>query len=166
VLVSYNNEPMGRTDADGELLVPELRSQLQNRLSIEPRQVPFGYRIGETAHSVTVPFRGGGLVDFGVTRLRAYEGRLVVVDEAGARPAEYGRLDLERDGETLHFPLGSGGALYLEGVEPGTYPARILHEGSVCSLRLELPDRRDPSTDIGEILCTHARSRRDVSRPG
>lgn len=154
VLVSYNNEPVGRTDAEGVLLVPELRSQVQNRLSIQPHQVPFGYRIGETDRSVTVPFRGGGLVDFGVTRLRAYEGRLVVVDEAGAVPAEYGRLELERDGETLGFPVGSAGALYLEGVEPGTYTARILHRGRACEFRLELPDRRDPIADVGEIACT------------
>jgi outer membrane usher protein len=154
VLVSYNNEPIGRTDGDGVLVVPELRSQIRNRLGIEARQVPFGYRVVETARSVTVPFRGGGLVDFGVNRLRAYQGRLLLVTASGREPAAYGRLEIDDPGGgTFAAPVGSGGALYIEGLEPGSYPARVRHRGADCRFILELPDRPEPIADLGEIRC-------------
>src|SRR5262249_22938347 len=64
--VYYENRPVGRTNSRGQLLVPRLRSYEDNKLSIDPTNLPLDARIPRTRASVKPSDRSGVVVDFGV----------------------------------------------------------------------------------------------------
>jgi outer membrane usher protein len=78
-VTGYNsNQSVGKTDANGNLLVPDLLSYYGNDLSINDHDIPMDYSVESTNSIVATPYRGGGVVTFPVHRLQAFTGRLEI----------------------------------------------------------------------------------------
>ena len=78
-VTGYNsNQSVGKTDANGNLLVPDLLSYYGNDLSINDHDIPIDYSVEATNRIVATPYRGGGVVTFPVQRLQAITGRLEI----------------------------------------------------------------------------------------
>ncbi len=70
VAIFFENRPIGRTDADGFLLVNDLNAYQQNKLSLEALDLPLNVSVGDAERRV-VPARDSGLrVHFDVERNR------------------------------------------------------------------------------------------------
>jgi outer membrane usher protein len=149
-----NNQELGRTDRNGNLLVPHLFSHYGNRLSIAQQDVPMQYQLPETELTLAPPHRGVAVADFPLTIPHFYRGRLVIV-EAGKRVIpKYGQVRLSVGaGEELVSPLGEQGEFELDGVTPGPRTLMIDYVGGTCELRVEIRDSDETIIDLGELTC-------------
>jgi outer membrane usher protein len=153
VKVQYNNQVVGITNRSGELLVPRLISYLDNKLSIEPLDLPLEYNILETTKYVSTPFRGAGIVEFGVEKLRSFEGRFFFLENGQKSPAEYAGLEIIMHEKTMEHVVGKEGVFYLENLPTGTFPARLFTADKQCRFDLTIPTSNAAIVDLGDIVC-------------
>lgn len=151
-----NNLEVGRTDASGDLLVPNVLPYYGNRLGITARDIPWSYNIGNTERTVAGPIRGGAIARFNVSRVQAFLGALEVrAGRARVVPAN-GEITLWVDGLPVTFPIGLQGQFYLENLSPGRYPADVAYAGKSCRLSLAIPRSEETLVDLGLIFCDEA----------
>ena len=142
VRVYSNNQEVGRTDRDGRLVVHRVGSFYETQVSIDERDVPLEYNLGELRRLVAPPYRSGSRLAFDVRRLRAIEGRL---------PAANATVTLEGGGTTIEFGTGRDGRYYLEDLAPGRYEAHLRAEGRDCRFVLDVPPSSTPITELPEV---------------
>jgi outer membrane usher protein len=148
-----NNQEVGRTDGNGNLLVPDLMPYYGNKLSIADVDLPLAYSIERTERLVAPPPRGAAVAVFDARRVLFYRG-IVVVSVAGRDVVpSYGSLLVTDRGKVLESPIGDKGEMELEGLSAGEYPAQILYEGGQCDFQLRVPDGPGPVIDIGKKKC-------------
>ena len=148
VRVYKENQEIGRTNGNGQLLIPALRPYLGNQLRIELEDVPLNARIGSTATRTTPYYRSGVVVNFDVSvttniLLRAVrpEGQ-PMPEGAIARVLQSGEL----------FPVGMDGKLYLQGIDRSSQ-IEIRWAGQVCDIDVPYPASPDVISRIGDIVC-------------
>ena len=156
VRVYLSNQLVGRTDARGELLVPNLLPYYGNRISIDQRDVPMTYDIQVVEQTIAPPSRGGALVIFPAREIRAAIGSVVVTTPQGEIVPAYGQLLIERDGVTDLSPIGGTGDFYFENTSPGSYRAMVEYERGTCSFVIDVPRQEGDLIDLGRLVCTGA----------
>ena len=150
VEVLRENQPVGRTDARGDLLVRDLLPFYPNRIAVDPDSIPMSHRHGELSRWVHAPHGAGAMVAFDVTPLRAVSGRLI--DRADGAPLAGGRVvwsSLEGD---VDYWLGLQGKFYQEDLAPGQTVWRVRAEGQEYSCDLDVPDEGGIAS-MGDIPC-------------
>jgi outer membrane usher protein len=145
--------PVGRTDRNGDLLVPGLLPYYASRLSIADADVPATYRIGSRERLVALPARGGGVVRFDVERLSAVAGTIRLSGRQGTRVPAYGTLEVDGPRGPLRSPIADDGAFWLEDVPPGTHPARVYWRGDVCEFALSVKAGSEGVLNVGDLGC-------------
>jgi len=150
VRVYASNNLIGRTDSEGDLLVPNLLAYYGNRLSIDDRDIPMNYEVQETEKTIAPPYRGGAYVPFGVRAIRTVSGSVRV----GTAIPTFGELTLSAAGKTYESPLGRGGEFYFENLPSGSYDASVEYHDGTCRFRLEIPAGNDPVVKLGQKTCT------------
>jgi outer membrane usher protein len=146
LMVYLDNQPIGRTDEHGRVLVEALRPYERNEISVNPTEVPMDGSLAQATIGVTPAYRSGALVRFPVERANAATLRLRLPDgqpvPAGAA-AQLGNRS---------FPVALDGLLYLEGVNG---PSRVVVEwtGRQCTFDASRPAGKDPVPDLGEVTC-------------
>lgn len=155
VRVYASNNEVGKTDANGDLLVPNLLPYYGNRLSIQDSDVPLNYEVQDVEKTIAPPHRGGALVVFPVHQIRTVTGTLSVRGAKREFVPAFGELTLTARGTSVQSPLGRGGEFYFENIAAGTWDALIeTHEGS-CRFRLKVPAGTDPVVKLGHMTCTN-----------
>lgn len=71
VPVSLQNSPIGTTDSRGLLLVSPLNAYQENKIGINPLELPADLRIDKVSIKATPTDRAGVLVNFGITPVRS-----------------------------------------------------------------------------------------------
>lgn len=148
-----NNMEVGRTDAGGNLLVPNVLPYYGNRLGITERDIPWNYSIAGTERTIAGPNRGGVVARFKVARVQAFTGSIQLGRGASAVVPASGQLTVYIDGMPQSFPIGLQGQFYLENVAPGTYRAEVLYGGKTCKLGIEIPNSTETVVDLGAWSC-------------
>ncbi|MGA8891162.1 MAG: fimbria/pilus outer membrane usher protein, partial [Anaeromyxobacteraceae bacterium] len=157
VTTYLENQPVGVTDGEGDLLVPSLLARYSNRLSIRVADIPMDFEVGKVER-LAAPFRKGGVVvRFDVTPIRAAVGRLQLRDGAAAPPGG-GELVVVQDGVPLRAPTSSDGRFFLEGVKPGTHAAEVTWRGGTCRANLSILEKAGVQ-DLGDVTCEAGPSR-------
>lgn len=151
--VTLNGEPIGATDKNGNLFVPELFSYSANDMSIDAASIPVDYEIDKTEKQVTTYHRGGGVVAFKLKRLQPVIGKLFIIEEGERKPAEYWGLALVADDKSIEAVIGKGGEFYIEELYPGSFNARAFFGEKECLLDLKIYDTDEMFIDLGEIEC-------------
>jgi len=151
--VLANNQPVGRTGRRGSLFVPDLRSYLSNPIGIVADDLPVEVRLGAISQDVAVPYRGGAVVVFEATVIRALTGRL---DVAGTAPG-YGTLTVTVGGAPFSSPLNARGEFYFEDLPPGDHPGLASWSGRTCRATIRMPDKATAMTDAGVVICMEGR---------
>lgn len=149
-----SNQPVGRTNGRGDLLIPDILPYYGNRLSISDTDVPLDYSVGATELNIAPPYRGGALVLFPVERVRSAVGSLIMTVSGRDIVPAYGSLTLAVGKKQTEFPIGSLGDFYLEGVPPGRYPAVVGYGTAACEVTIEVPATEKTSVNLGTLRCT------------
>jgi outer membrane usher protein len=149
VRVYSNNQEIGRTDRDGQLIVPRVGSFYETQVSIDERDVPLDYTLGEVRRVVAPPYRSGSRLAFDVRRLHAVEGTILVRSRGEVRRAENAIIDLE-DGR--QFETGTDGRYYVEDLGPGEHIARLQADGRDCRFKLVVPASEQSILTLPEVI--------------
>jgi len=154
VRVYYFGNEAGRTDKNGDVIIPLLRSFHDNKIDIEKQDIPIDYSIPALYQYVSPPFRGGSLVDFDIKKLQGFGGNIYLMVEGRKLPVEFSVISVTlNDGTVLEGLVGKGGEFYIENVPAGKHPAKLDYKGKECVFDMIIPDSEDVWVDIGEILC-------------
>lgn len=149
IRVLFDNRVMGKTDATGRLLVPELRSFDINRLAIDPTDVPADAAISLTERGVRPPYRSGVVVKFPI---RASHGALLrLVDETG-QPIPLGSAaTLRATGVSL--PVGYDGETFAQDLGPHNEMVIEQPDGRRCSVRFDYQPVPGDIPTLGPLPC-------------
>lgn len=154
VRVYSSNLLVGRTDHNGDLLVPNLLSYYGNRLRIEDRDVPISYEVAAVERTVAPPYRGGAFVQFPVRQIRTITGRIVIRKNGTEVPPSYGELTVTAGSDSFVSPLGRSGEFYLENTPSGSHSATVDYKDGSCSFQLVIPPGADAVLKMGTVVCT------------
>lgn len=153
VQVFFNNQEMGRTDASGKILIPNLGSYQDNQITVNDRDIPMEYTLSEVARYVSPPLRSGSFVEFGATKIQAVIGTLKVKIGEALKTAEYVEFKLMVEGKERLFPTGKDGEFYLENLKPGTYRGQVHFLDKDRFFEVTVPKSDEILVDIGEVIC-------------
>jgi outer membrane usher protein len=149
-----DNQEVGRTNRDGNLLLPALLPYYGNRLRIEEQDLPLDYGIPINEQVIAPTFRGGSLALFPVARVHFFRGKLTIKGGAITVPT-FGELSVQSGKKTIVSPLARDGAFELEDLTTGDHPATVTYQGGECAFTLRIPERPEHIVDLGSISCAH-----------
>jgi outer membrane usher protein len=147
--VYVENQPVGRTDSKGRVLLDSLRAYESNAVSIDPKELPLDASLATPATSVTPAWRSGPVVRFPVVRASAATLRLVLPD---GTPVPAGAQVVTRNERA---PVAMDGLVYLTAAA-GRQVASAEWPGHRCTFAFERPERGDPQPDLGTVTCGSA----------
>jgi outer membrane usher protein FimD/PapC len=157
VRVYQSNQEIGRTDAKGEIFLPNLASYSENQVSINDKDIPIEYMISDVKRYVSPPLRSGSVIRFEAKKFQAVTGFLKAGTGGGVVSVEYSEGKLQRDGKETPFMTGRGGEFYLEFTPPGTYEGSVGYGGGTCNFSLTIPESDEMMIDLGERSCEEIR---------
>ena len=145
--VFVDNQPVGRTDAQGRVLVEALRPYENNEISVDPTQVPMDGSLAqsEIARDAGLSQRSAGALP-GRARHGCDDAR-----RAGRRHAGPGGRNGAASARR-RFPVALDGLLYVEGLRETTQ-VRIDWNGGQCTLEARRPAGSEPIPDLGDLRC-------------
>jgi outer membrane usher protein len=155
VRVYDDNQLIGRTNAGGRLLVPDLRPYENNSLSIEQADLPLDVGISTLQQTAVPYFRSGTLVRFPVTHPH---GALITLVLPSGRPLPAGAW-VRMAGHQSRFPSGLQGQVYVTGL---SVPALLQASWPGGRCEAAVPKRArlaqdDPLPRLGPYLCREHR---------
>jgi outer membrane usher protein len=152
VRIYADNQLMGRTDDNGEVLLPRLRAYEKNEISMEQADLPLDAKVGSLSMDAVPYFRSGTVVRFPITR--AHDALLSITLDDGT-PLPAGAL-VRIAGQDEDFPVGHDGVVYLTGLAANNRLRATWREQS-CELTVPFPAKSEPLPDLGTYVCTGVR---------
>jgi outer membrane usher protein len=144
--VYLDNQPVGRTDQKGRVLLDSLQPYETNTVSVDPLELPFDASLATTAMTVTPAYRSGPVVQFPVTRASAATFRLMQPD---GTPVPAGAMvTTVRE----QVPVARNGLVYLTSAA-GHQRAMAQWQGHTCSFSFTRPASAGPQPDLGDLTC-------------
>lgn len=148
--VYVENQPIGRTDSHGRILLDGLRPYERNEISIDPRQLPMDAVLAVPRLEVTPAYRSGPVVTFPVTRSQPATLRLVQADGSPVPPG----ATVHTEHETA--PVGLRGLVYLTEATGSQRARADWGNGRRCEFDFTRADGADAVPDLGTIECRDA----------
>ncbi len=146
--VRYENQVIGETDRNGQLLVPAASAWYPAHYDIDTLALPPSVQADRVSQRVAVAAGSGYVVRFPVARVAA--ARAVIVDAAG-QPLPAGTpVTLNHAARTY---VGWDGMLYLENVAPENALEVALPEDASCRVQFSAGPPRDDILDLGTLTC-------------
>lgn len=182
VRVYHNSQEVGRTDASGRLLIPNLSSYYENQISIEDKDIPLDYSLASVVRYVSPPLRGGACMGFRTVKFQPLTGRLQIRRGSDLIPLEFQEVRFRLDGTVATVPTGKGGEFYLDPAEetkkgagadapePGCadlalqqenggtlveLAGEIEVEGRTYAFTIDIPESEDFFIDLGPVVVNH-----------
>jgi len=144
--VYVENQPIGRTDRKGRVLLDSLRAYESNSVSIDPKELPLDASLATPAMTITPAYRSGPVVRFPVARASAATLRLILPDGTPVPAGALVTTPAER------VPVALEGLVYLTAAQ-GKQTARAEWQGQRCVFEFERPAQGDPQPDLGDVTC-------------
>ncbi|WP_051971489.1 fimbria/pilus outer membrane usher protein [Massilia sp. 9096] len=152
VPVIHENREIGRTDASGHLLVPNLVPYMPNRIAIDTSNLPIDSHIGAASASVVPQRQAGVLASFKIER---YAAATVTVQGADGKPMPDGTPVLNADSGAATV-VGYDGVLFVDGLKE--HNRLLLGSGAArCEVRFDYrPGPAGELPAIGPLACKPA----------
>ena len=145
---------VGETDRNCTLMIPELISHAENRISVRPRDLPMDYELTGKDRTVEMGQRGGARINFKAFRFTAVEGNLYAVSSEGVREALSALpIVCEVSGEKKESFTGQDGYFYLENLPPGEYTITVFVPEGVCSAKIAVSESGKIVSNLGDVVC-------------
>lgn len=149
VPVNLQNNPIGITDKKGMLLVTPLNSYQNNKISIDPMNLPADLNIGRVDASATPADRAGTLVTFDIKPVRAAS--VILVDIKG-KPLPLGSQVLIHGQNGEPALVGFDGAVYLDTLDEHNILDVTTPQGT-CHVHFDYHKQGDGIPQIGPLTC-------------
>lgn len=127
VPVTFENRPVGATNADGRLLVPYLSGYQANSIGVDANRLPPDVQLDSTSQQVRPARRSGTIVDFGGRRSG---GALVRLELAPGKPVPLGAAARLPGAEPV--PVGYDGEAFVTGLSASNRLEVTLPGGGRC----------------------------------
>jgi outer membrane usher protein len=151
--VTLEGQSVGKTGADGTLVIPNLNAYYENTIAIDPAALRMEYSMPAAVKRVSPSLRGGAFVDFGVVKTQAFSGQLTTRVGDVVKPVEFTEIDLVVQGKPRKLPTGRGGEFYVENLAPGRYSASAVVGGQPCVFDLNIPASDQTLIELGDVQC-------------
>ncbi len=148
ITVLQDNQPVGRTDADGYAVLPLLRAYDVNRVSIDEHDLPLDAQVDKLKVESVPYYRSGLLFDFPVRR--SHGATLHVRLDDGAPMPSGGIVQVV--GRDEDFPVALDGEAYVTGLEQKNR-LRATWKGKSCEFDAAFPATDEPLPDLGTFDC-------------
>lgn len=147
--VLYENRHAGKTNASGNLLIPELRSYQRNKIEIDPRGLPINSDAPTTQDIIAPADRSGIVVDFRVkTDVQA---AVVILRDASGKDLAAG-LGGQLEGGASRFVIGYDGRAYITGLGRSN-KISVDKDGTTCSASFDFAAQANSQVILGPIVC-------------
>lgn len=149
VPVTYENQPIGKTDAKGRLFIRDVTAYHPGRIAIDPLALDVGMTTAKIETNFAVVEGAGAIVHLPIRRTRSVTASLV--DELG-QAIVAGSLATLPDGRTM--PIGWDGILYFADL-PGTVTLDVRrNDGGTCRAILHPAASTQGLANLGAVPCT------------
>ena len=148
VRVLLENIDVGRTGADGTLLLPRIPSYTPIKISIDPLTIPLDSSITETEKTLVAMHRTGMVMQFESRRERNALVRLIAADGAPVPAGAYAHLD----DRAMAYPIANGGEVYISDLGD-EQSVEVRYRGRRCRVAVELARGAPAVSDIGPLIC-------------
>ncbi len=149
VPVNLQNNPIGVTDSHGMLLVTPLNAYQNNKISIDPMNLPADLRIGSVNSTATPTDRAGTLVRFDISPVRAAS--VILVDGAG-KPLPVGSLARLRGHAGEPAMVGFDGGVYMDTLDAHNELDVEMPTGT-CHASFDYTKQSSAIPQIGPLTC-------------
>jgi outer membrane usher protein len=149
VTVALENRTVGRTDGQGRLFIPDLRSYAPNAISIDPRDLPPDASIGDPNMRVAPRERAGLITRFPVSR--APSALVTVRMPDGAAPPVGARVLIA--GVEEPAVVGFDGEIYVRGLGEGENRMDLSWRDGACSVTFDAPAIEGTLPRLGPFTC-------------
>lgn len=146
--VLYENRSIGKTDENGMVLLPELRSYEANKISIDPTTLPVDAEIGATEQFVAPADRAGTIVEFDV----ASNTRAAIVGFVRGDGTEIPAGSVGRTESGEEFAVGYDGEAFIRDLAD-TNEVTIEFLDGVCSASFAFVPNPGEQVRIGPVSC-------------
>jgi outer membrane usher protein len=148
VRILADNQPAGRTDVDGNALIPRLRAYDNNRISIDQRDLPMDAEIATLKLDAIPYFRSG--IDVKVPIRRSRGATLTVHLEDGSAVPVGAMVNIV--GNDAACVVGYGGQVYVVGLG-ATTRLRASWGKEACEFDVTFTPSAEPLPDLGTFTC-------------
>lgn len=150
VPVKLENNPVGTTDAHGQLLVTPLNAYQNNKLSIDPMTLPADVRIGRIDREAVPSDRAGVVVDFDITPVRA---ATIILHDAAGQPLPLGSSATLRGQRGTPALVGYGGETYMDTLQAHNV-LDVTTPSVKCEAVFDYRSEGNTIPRIGPLTCT------------
>ena len=143
-----DNQFVGRTNASGSALIPDLRAYDRNVISVDQRDLPLDAQIGSLKLEVVPYFRSGVAVTFPIRQTR---GATFTIRLENGQPMPMGAT-VQQEGKAEFHTVGEAGEVYVTGLEASNR-LRAMWRNQQCEFDVLFVAGTDPLPDLGVHVC-------------
>jgi len=151
VPVLLQNSPIGTTNKQGLLLVTPLNAYQDNKIAIDPMDLPADLRIDKVDIEATPTDRAGILVRFGITPVRSAS---VLLTDNVNQPLPLGsQVQLLTNKDASSAVIGFDGEVYLDTLDEHNVLKVIMPSSDSCTVSFDYHKQGDDIPLIGPLIC-------------
>lgn len=155
VPVLLQNNLIGTTNSHGLLLISPLNAYQDNKIGIDPMDLPADLRIDKVAAQATPTDRAGTLVKFKLVPVRSAS--IILVDSTN-QPLPIGsQVRLAMQKEMPSAIVGFDGEVYLDTLDEHNVLEVTTPSGDVCKVSFDYQKQGDEIPLIGPFICPKVR---------
>lgn len=148
VHVLADNQPAGRTNSDGNALIPHLRAYDNNVISIDQRDLPLDAEINALKLDAVPYYRSGIEVKFPIKHSR---GATLTIHLDNGKPLPLGAT-VQEVGKVDSYTVGYDGEVYVVGLGSSTTLVATWG-GQHCKFEVAFTVSANPLPDLGIFIC-------------
>ena len=151
VPVLLQNNVIGTTNRRGLLLISPLNAYQENKIAIDPMDLPADLRIDKVAMQATPTDRAGTLVAFGITPVRSAS--VILKDTNNKFIALGSQVRLTSKKDVPSAIVGFDGEVYLDTLDESNILEVTTPSGDVCKVSFDYKKQGDGIPLIGPFIC-------------
>ncbi len=151
VPVLLQNNVIGTTNSRGLLLISPLNAYQDNKIAIDPMDLPADLRIDQVSMSATPTDRAGTLVAFGITQARSASVILKDSNDEFIPLGSQARL-VSRKSATAAV-VGFDGEVYLDTLDEHNVLEVTTPSGDICNVNFDYQKQGDGIPLLGPFIC-------------
>jgi outer membrane usher protein len=149
VKVQRDNVVVGKTNADGKILIPSLSAYHKNKISIDPMDLPLNAEPETTYEYVRPAFKSGVHVDFKVKK--ATPSAIVVLKDASGAFVQPGS-EITVDGSDEVYVVGYDGQAFIKDLK-AVNTIHVTSDKGTCTTQFAFKPTSEVQPMIGPEIC-------------